>query len=124
MSGDDTAVLLWFTVDAAAFWGCYRLTKKIAPESRWEPRAWLKAACRAFPWIFLLTPSMAFGYIPLPMPAGLLLTVWLLGVVSGVPHVQGPHNATGPIACLVLILAWSLVSICTLFGLRLAHEEK
>ena len=124
MNDDERLALVWLGLVIAAFIGCYKSTKKILPHSRWERRAWLKAVSRAFPWAFVLAPSMAFGAIPLPMPAGLLLVGWLWSIISHAPYLQGPHNATGPIACIAFLLSWLVIFIGTLFGLRLSHEEK
>lgn len=122
MNGEEMVILVWLGLVVIAFLACYRATKKIVPRSRFEPKAWLKAVARSFPWAFLLTPSMAFGAISFPMPAGLLIVGWLWRIISRAPYVQGPHNATGPFACAALVIAWALIFIATLLGLRLAGE--
>lgn len=105
-----------------AFVVCYRSTKAIEPHSRLDPKAWLKAIARSFPWAFLIAPSLAFGAITLPMPAGLLIVGWILGFIYRIPNVQGPHNATGPIACLALTISWALLFAVVLFRLRLGGK--
>jgi len=122
MNGEEIVILVWLVLVVLAFVGCYRATKKIVPNSRSEPKAWLKAAARSFPWAFLLTPSMAFGAISFPMPAGLLIVGWLWRIISRAPYVEGPHNATGPIACGAFTIAWAVIFVATLLGLRLAGE--
>jgi len=114
----------WLVTVTAAFWLCYRLTRSLIPETRHEPAAWIKAAVRSFPWALLLAPSVGFGYIPVPMPAGLLLAGWIGWSISGGPHVDGPHNAGGPIACIMIIISWCVFGIIALFGLRLSREKK
>jgi hypothetical protein len=123
VSSDEFAIALWLALAGIAFFVAYSSTRMIRPESRYEFRAVLKAAVRAFPWAFLLTPSIAFGFIALPMPAGLLTVGWLCKMISHAPYVQGPHNATGPIACMAIGLSWMFISAGTLFGLKLRHEK-
>lgn len=126
MNADEIGALVWIALVAVAFVVCYRSTRKIAPRSRLEPKAWLKALARSFPWAFLFAPSMAFGAIPLPMPAGLLIVAWIWSVVDHASRMQGPNNATGPFACVALIITWALIFAVILFRLRLEgkHENK
>lgn len=124
MNGDEKGALVWIALVVVAFVVCYRSTKAIAPRSRLDPKAWLKAFLRSFPWAFLFAPSMAFGSIPLPMPAGLLIVGWIWGVISRTPTVQGPHNATGPIACVALMISWTLIFAVVLFRLRLDGKRE
>ena len=126
MNSDEIGALVWIGLVAAAFVVCYRLTKRIAPCSRLEPRAWLKALLRSFPWAFLFAPSVAFGAIPLPMPAGLLIVAWIWTTVNHVRPVQGPNTATGPFACVALVITWAIIFAVVLFRLRLErkHENK
>jgi hypothetical protein len=121
---DERLVLVWLGLAVIAFVGCYKSTKNILPRSRWEGRAVLKAAVRAFPWAFLFAPSVAFGAIPMPMPAGLLIVGWIWSGVVQAPNVQGPHNATGPMACMAFVLSWFVILVGTFLGLRLADEKK
>lgn len=105
MNADEIGALVWIGLVAVAFVVRYRSTKKNAPHSRLEP----KALVRSSPWAFLFASSMAFGAIPLPMPAGLLIVGWIWSVISHTPTVQGPHNATGPIVCIALTISWALI---------------
>lgn len=126
MNRDEKGALVWVALVVIAFVVCYRSTRAIVPHSRLDPKAWLKAFTRSFPWAFLFAPSMAFGAIPLPMPAGLLVVGWIWSVINRTPSVQGPHNATGPIACVALTISWALIFTVVLFRLRLGgkHEKK
>lgn len=126
MNGDEIGALVWIALVVIAFIVCYRSTKRIAPHSRFDPKAWLKALARSFPWAFLFAPSMAFGAIPFPMPAGLLIVGWIWSTFSHARSVQGPNNATGPLACVALVISWALIFLIVLFRLRLAaeHEKK
>jgi len=124
MNSDEMVALVWIGLVVIAFVVCYRSTKKLVSHSRLEPKAWLKALARSFPWAILFAPSMAFGAIPLPMPAGLLIVGWIWGIVSHAPYVQGPHNATGPTACIALVISWALIFAIVLFRLRPNRKDE
>lgn len=124
MSNDEKAALLWIALVAIAFVVGYRSTRAIEPRSRLDPKAWHKAAMRAFPWALLPAPSMAFGAVAIPMPAGLLIVGWIWSIIDPAPDVQGPNAASGPIACMALMISWAMFFAFVLFRLRLQGKRE
>ena len=92
----------WFGAVVVAYWLCY----KSPLFARRKFGVFTKLGIRSFPWALLFAPTIGFGYIPLPMPAGLMITGWIGWALSGGSPNARDHHANGVIACFMILFTW------------------
>ncbi|HVX91297.1 MAG TPA: hypothetical protein VHC20_06805 [Candidatus Paceibacterota bacterium] len=99
MTDDRIAFTVWLASSAVLVpIGFIAAAKMKAPHFRL-----VRAVVRAVPLAWLFTPSIAFGFIALPVPAAVMVIGSLLLKIRGENPVQGPNLASLPFAKAMLV---------------------